>query len=141
MHARLALGSASIEKEAAMGELELELRDFFGTLDRMEFEPLFDRVTDDMQGVDEISRSWTRGKSEFATKVGLLTEAISDLRTEITGTVEHIWGDTGVVTCWIEQDYTHEGAPQHVSTPTTAVFRRVDGAWKMALFHSIPVSE
>jgi ketosteroid isomerase-like protein len=121
-------------------ELEQELRDFFGGLDRMELEPLVERLTDDMQGVDEISRRWTRGKSEFAAKVGVLTEKVSDLRTEITEIVEHVWGDTGVVTCWIEQDYNFEGAAQHVSAPTTVVFRRADGAWKMALFHSIPVS-
>jgi len=122
-------------------ELETELRDFFGALDRMELEPLVDRITDDMQGVDELSRRWTRGKSEFAAKVGVLSEAVSDLRTETTDVVEQIWGETGLVTCWIEQDYTYEGAAQHVSAPTTIVFRRVDGAWKMALFHSIPISE
>jgi ketosteroid isomerase-like protein len=134
-------GQASTGKEETMGgELEQELRDFFGALDRMELEPLVERMTDDMQGVDEISRRWTRGKSEFAAKVGVLTEKVSDLRTEITDIVEHVWGDTGVVTCWIEQDYTYEGAVQHVSAPTTVVFLRVDGAWKMALFHSIPVS-
>jgi hypothetical protein len=122
-------------------ELETELRDFFGALDRMELEPLVDRITDDMQGVDELSRRWTRAKSEFAAKVGVLSEAVSDLRTETTDVVEQIWGETGLVTCWIEQDYTYEGAAQHVSAPTTIVFRRVDGAWKMALFHSIPISE
>ena len=123
------------------GELEQELRDFFGALDRMELEPLVERITDDMQGVDEISRGWTRGKNEFEAKAVLLMETISDVRTEITDIVEHIWGETGVVTCWIEQDYTYEGAAQHVSAPTTVVFRRVDSGWRMAVFHSIPISE
>jgi SnoaL-like domain len=122
------------------GELEQELRDFFGALDRMELEPLVERLSDDMQGVDEIARGWTRGKSEFAAKAALLTEAVSDLRTEITDVMEHIWGDTGVVTCWIEQEYAYEGAAQQISAPTTVVFRCIDGVWKMALFHSIPVS-
>ena len=122
------------------GELEQELRDFFGALDRMELEPLVERITDDMQGVDEISRGWTRGKSEFEAKAALLMETVSDVRTEITDIVEHIWGETGVVTCWIEQDYTYEGAAQHVSAPTTVVFRRVDSGWRMAVFHSIPIS-
>jgi hypothetical protein len=60
------------------GELEQELRDFFGALDHMELEPLVDRITDDMQGVDEISRRWLGGESEFAAKVGVLTMALSD---------------------------------------------------------------
>ena len=123
------------------GELEQELRDYFGALDRMELEPLLERLTDDMQGIDEISQGWTRGKSAFAAKVGVLTEKISDVSTEITDVVEHVWGETGVLTCWMEQDYTYEGAEQHVSAPTTVVFRRMDRAWKMAVFHMIPVSE
>jgi SnoaL-like protein len=122
------------------GELEQELRDIFAALDRMELEPLVDRLSDDMQGIDELSRRWTRGKSEFAAKVDVLRETVSDLRTEITDIVEHIWGDTGVVTCWIEQDYTYEGEARHISAPTTVVFHRVDGAWKMSVFHSIPIS-
>ncbi len=82
------------------GELEQELRDFFGALDRMELEPLVERITDDMQGVDEISRGWTRGKSEFEAKAALLMETVSDVRTEITDIAEHIWGETGVVITW-----------------------------------------
>ena len=78
------------------GELEQELRDFFGALDRMELEPLVERITDDMQAVDEISRGWTRGKNEFEAKAVLLMEAISDVRTEITDIVEHMpGGETG----------------------------------------------
>ena len=106
----------------------------------MELEPLVERITDDMQGIEEISRGWTRGKSEYEAKAASLMETVSDVRTEITDIVEHIWGETGVVTCWIEQDYTYEGAAQHVSAPTTVVFRRVDGGWRMAVFHSIPIS-
>jgi SnoaL-like domain len=141
MEARLAPGRRQPARRNTMvGELEQELRDFFGALDRMELEPLVERLSDDMQGVDEISRRWTRGKSKFAAKIGVLTEAVSDVRTEITDIVEHIWGETGVVTCWIEQDYRYEGRGSHVSAPTTVVFRRVDDAWRMALFHSIPIS-
>ena len=35
---------------------------------------------------------------------------------------------------------THlEGKQQHVSAPTTLVFRREDGEWKYLLFHLIPL--
>jgi ketosteroid isomerase-like protein len=122
------------------GELDHELREFFAALDRNEVEPLIDRMADDMQGVDEISRRWIRGKDDMAAYARAITEAVSDPRTEIKEVEEHLWGETGLVTCWIEQDYTYEGAAQHISAPTTVVFRRMDGAWKIALFHSIPVS-
>ena len=52
---------------------------------------------------------------------------------------EVIWGDAGVLTCWLEQDYTFKGTKQHISAPTTVVFRRDNGAWKMVVFESIPL--
>jgi hypothetical protein len=45
------------------------------------------------------------------------------------------------VTCWLEQDYTLDGDAQHVSAPTTIGFVRIDGGWKVSLFHSIPLAE
>jgi ketosteroid isomerase-like protein len=54
---------------------------------------------------------------------------------------ERVWGDTGVLTCWLDQDYTMDGKAQHVSAPTTIVFRREGVEWKLALFHSIPLPD
>ena len=66
MEARLAPDRASTNEEGHDGrELEQELRDFFGALDHIELEPLVERITDDMQGIEKISRGSTRGKSEF----------------------------------------------------------------------------
>ena len=64
-----------------------------------------------------------------------------DVRTELRDAEERVWGDTGMLTCWLDQDYTMEGNAQHVSAPTTIVFRREGGEWKLALFHSIPLPE
>jgi len=43
-------------------------------------------------------RAGSSSAPRFAARVGLLTEALGDLGTEIRDVVEHIWGDTGVVT-------------------------------------------
>jgi len=42
-------------------------------------------------------------------------ESVEDLPTELRDVHEETFGDAGIVTCWIEQDYTFEGEPQHVS--------------------------
>lgn len=70
-----------------------------------------------------------------------LIGAVSNLRTELRDVEERMWGDTGLVTCWLEQDYELEGNAQHVSAPTTIVMRRHDGEWKLALFHSTPLPD
>ena len=123
------------------GELERAARDLMARLDALDVDALLESATGDMQGVDELSRRWLRGKDEADPYLRQLVGALGGVRTELGDVEERIWGDTGVVTCWIDQDYTLEGKPQHVSAPTTIVFRREDGDWRMALFHSIPLPE
>ena len=123
------------------GELESVVRDVFEAIDRMDLDAVEARFADEAQSVDEISRRWLRCKQELADYMKQLEGAVSDIRTELRDVEEQAWGDTGVVTCWLEQNYTMESAGQHVSAPTTCVLRREDGDWKIALFHSVPMGE
>jgi SnoaL-like protein len=68
-------------------------------------------------------------------------EMVNDVHTTLRDVTERIWDDTGVLTCWLEQRYTLEGNKQQISAPTTIIFRRTKAEWKLALFHSIPLSE
>ena len=123
------------------GELANATSEFLAALDSMDIDRLMAAFTEDGQGVDELSRRWLRGRSEVDGYLRGMMSAVSDIRTEIRDEEERVWGDTGVLTCWIDQEYTLEGKQQHVSAPTTIVFRREGGTWKAALFHSIPLPE
>jgi len=123
------------------GELKKAADGFVAALDAMDVDRMMQAVTEDAQGVDEISRRWVRGRPEFDSYLRELMASVSDVRTELKDAEERVWGDTGVLTCWLDQDYTANGAAQHVSAPTTVVLRREGGEWKMSLFHSIPLPE
>ncbi len=123
------------------GELKSVANDFVAALDSMDVDRMMETATEDAQGVDEISRHWLRGRGEVDSYLRELMGAVSDVRTELRDAEERVWGDTGMLTCWLDQDYTMEGNAQHVSAPTTIVFRREGGQWKLALFHSIPLPE
>jgi uncharacterized protein (TIGR02246 family) len=123
------------------GDLERPVRDLFEALDRMDVEGMEKTIAKDAQSVDEISRRWLRSKDEIGRYLRQLAGAVSEVRSELRDVHEQAWGDAGVVTCWLEQDYTIEGAGQHVSAPTTFVLRREDGDWRIALFHSVPLPE
>jgi ketosteroid isomerase-like protein len=123
------------------GELANVTSEFLAALDSLDVDRLMATFTDDGQGVDELSRRWLRGRSEVDGYLRGMMGAVSDIRTELRDEEERIWGDTGILTCWLDQDYTLEGKQQHVSAPTTIVFRREGGTWKAALFHSIPLPE
>jgi hypothetical protein len=97
--------------------------------------------TDDIEVVEEISRQWLRGRDAVVGYVRLLVTQVSDVHTEIRDVNERVWGDVGVLTHWLDQTYTYEGNAVQISAPTTLVFRRESGEWKMALFHSVPLPD
>ena len=123
------------------GELEALVRDIFAAVDRKDSDAVLSAIDEDAQGIDEISRRWIRGRDEVHEHWYKGLAAVENIRTELRDFSESTIGDVGIVTCWGEQDYTLEGNAQHISAPMTTVFRRRGDAWKMVLFHSIPLPE
>jgi uncharacterized protein (TIGR02246 family) len=123
------------------GQLEQVATDFFAALDSLDVDAMLQVLTDDAQGVDEISRRWIRGREDVSAYIRQLASSVSSVRSEATDVSESIFGDVGVVTCWLDQTYTLEGQEQSVSAPTTMVFRNEGGDWKLSLFHSVPLPD
>lgn len=123
------------------GQLEQVVTDFLAALDSLDVDAMLRGLTDDAQGVDEISRRWIRGRADLSAYIRQLASSVSSVRTEASDVSESIFGGVGVVTCWLNQTYTLEGQEQSVSAPTTIVFRNEGGDWKLSLFHSVPLPE
>jgi len=124
------------------GELETTVNGFFASLDAMDAETLVAALDEDVESVDEITRRWLHGRAEVEAYLRqLIAGSVSDVSSRLIDAHERSFGDLGVVTGWLEQDYLLDGAPQHVSAPTTILLRRRGGEWKLTLFHSIPVAE
>ena len=123
------------------GELTSVAKDFFSALDALDADRMAKMLTEDVQSVDEGSRRWVRGRGDVDNYLRELLPAVSDVTTQLRDAEERIWGDTGLLTCWIDQDYTMHGTPQHISAPTTMILRRDGSGWKLVLWHSIPLPE
>ncbi len=123
------------------GELEAVVHKLFAAIDERDAEAALRLGADDMQGIDELSRQWMRGVDEVAEYVRDLVTQVDDVRSEIHDVHESVWGDVGLVTFWLEQDYTLDAERHHISAPSSVVLRRDDGEWRMVLFHSIPLPQ
>jgi ketosteroid isomerase-like protein len=123
------------------GDLETKVREFLRLLDAKDFDAMSRTTTEDVQGVDELSRRWMRGGGALRDYFTQFGPQLSDIHSKLSDMRETVWGDTGVVTCWLEQDYSYQGENQHISAPTTAVLRRSGSDWKLALFHSVPLPQ
>jgi ketosteroid isomerase-like protein len=121
--------------------LEQEARRLLELLDEMDVEGLAAMLTDDAQGVDEISRGWRRGRAELSDYLSALEGTVVDVQSEMSDLHATSWGDVGVVTFMLGQTYEIDGRKQILSAPTSLVFRRQGDDWKVALIHSVPLPE
>lgn len=122
-------------------ELEQETARFLAHLDAMNVAGLSAMVADEIQSIDEITRSWRRGRTAVETYLAELADAVQDVRSQITDFHVTVWDETGLVTFVLQQTYRMDGAAQSVSAPTSLVFKREGDAWKVALIHSVPLPE
>lgn len=124
-----------------VGALEAAVRDVLGAFDRQEYGGILRLAMPDAQGVDEIARRWLRDADEVEAYFKQLEGAVDDVSSTLSDVREDDWGDVGLVTCWLEQDYTLDGEPRHVSAPSSFVLRRYEGEWRIALIHTVPLPE
>jgi ketosteroid isomerase-like protein len=127
--------------ERTATSLEEHARRVFAAIDAMDIAAMSAMITDDAQGVDEISRAWIRGRAALEDYFGQIEGAVEEVRSQVKDIHVSEWGDAGTVTCVLEQTYRMQGREQRITAPTSLAFRREGGEWKIAVFHSVPLPE
>jgi ketosteroid isomerase-like protein len=127
--------------EDAVATLEQATRQVLTLLDALDIHGLSAMLTDDAQGVDEITRGWTRGRAAFDEYFSKLEGEVTDVRSQIRDLHAEAWGDVGLVTFVLDQTYKRSGEDQAIAAPTTIVFRQRGDGWKAALIHSVPFAD
>jgi ketosteroid isomerase-like protein len=115
--------------------------EMYRLLDDLEIGAVAALLTADAQGIDEISRTWVRGRTALEAYLDEIRLVVGDLRSTIRDLEVVAWGDTGAVTFVLEQTYSYDGRRTRITCPTTFVCRREDGRWKIAVMHSMPLPE
>jgi ketosteroid isomerase-like protein len=110
-------------------------------LDAMDLDGLSAMVTDDVQSVDEITRGWTRGRAAVDAYMSQLKNTVSDVHSQMNEAHERVWDDIGLITFVLDQTYTMDGEQHTISAPTSILFRREEGEWRIALIHTVPIPE
>jgi ketosteroid isomerase-like protein len=127
--------------EQMAAALERETRHFLELLDSLDMSGLAAMFTDDAQGVDEISRGWTRGRAALEAYLAQLEGTVANVRSQLSDFHATTWGDTGLVTFVLDQTYSINEQVQRLSAPTSLLFLRQDDDWKVALIHSVPIPD
>jgi ketosteroid isomerase-like protein len=127
--------------EQMAAALERETRHFLELLDSLDMSALAAMFTDDAQGVDEISRGWTRGRAALEAYLAQLKGTVANVRSQLSDFHATTWADTGLVTFVLDQTYSINEQVQRLSAPTSLLFLRQDDGWKVALIHSVPIPD
>jgi ketosteroid isomerase-like protein len=126
---------------AVASTLESMAQELFDALDRKDLDPIVRLATDDVQGVDEISRGWLRGRAAMEAYFKSLGEQVSNIRSTLSDVHAVEVGDVGIITLVLNQEYDIGGQRASIHAPTSIVVRRVDGDWRIVLLHSVPLAE
>jgi uncharacterized protein (TIGR02246 family) len=121
--------------------LEQQAHRIFELVDAMDARGMAAMIADDGQGVDEISRAWMRGRGSLEQYFAQLENLVDGVSSRVRDVHVADWGDTGVITCVVDQTYTLGGEEQQITAPTSITCRKQDGDWKIAVFHSVPLPD
>ena len=121
--------------------LESIARELFEALDRLEFDRIVGLATDDVQAVDEITRGWLRGRPAMEAYFASMVGQVSDIHSTLSDLRAVDLGDIGIATMVLDQDYDLGGQRISIHAPTSIVTRRVDGEWRVALLHTVPLAD
>lgn len=113
--------------------------DFFRHLDAKDDGFLRATFAEDSQVTDEISRGWLRGRAALEEYFAENLPRITEIHSRIDEAEERRWGDLVVETFVLRQSYIYDGTRSDIEAPTTMIWRRENGTWKLTLMHSIPL--
>ncbi len=125
---------------AVSSTLESIAHELFDALDRKDFDRIARAATDDVQGIDELSRGWMRGRGAMEAYFASLANEVSNIHSTLSDIHAVEFGDVGIVTLVLDQEYDAGGQHTSIHAPTSIVARRVGGEWRMALLHSVPLA-
>jgi len=122
-------------------ELEGIVTKMFEELDKLDVENFLAFFSEEVQWVDEFSRKWSRGgKKNLEEFFSEVVKTISEMKSTPSDIHTVMHDDVALVTLLLTQTYTHQGNEVDIQAPTTIGFVRENGAWKVSVLHSIPLT-
>lgn len=123
-------------------DFKAEVRELFARFDRQDWKGIKALLSDDPQGVDEISRRWLRGKGAIDGYFAELQKmGVDGIRSKPSDFAVKQYGDVALVTCMVDQRYEADGADVSITAPVSVLFHRRGAEWKIESIHAVALPE
>jgi uncharacterized protein (TIGR02246 family) len=113
------------------------IHELFAALDTMDVERVTGLMSDDVQGVDEVRRVWLRGKPAVTKYLAGVARSVDHVTAQISDISVTDGDEARAVTFVLDLVYNAGGREQSAHAPTSALLRREQDSWKIALYHSV----
>lgn len=126
-----------------MSKLPIQvLQDLFAALDQKDSESILALLSPDVVMVDEISRSWLRGKEAVARQIQAVlsaTDAVQSCLSDVQ--LQPLGPEVVLVTGWLDQTYILKGDQQAITAPLSGCLQHDNDVWIVASLHAIPLMD
>lgn len=122
-------------------ELEKRTQELLMHFDAIDVEAIKAMMSDNAQGIDELSRKWLRGMESLEDYFLTVVSQMSDVHSDPSDFCVRMHGEVGIVTFMLNQSYRFAGAIYKVTAPSTVIYVREHGDWKVALVHSVAIPD
>jgi ketosteroid isomerase-like protein len=112
------------------------LREFWARFDAKDYVALMAMMTEDAIETDDLAKVWLRGHAAIGEHFARIGERYEDSHTLLEDVRVTETAAAAVVACVVHYQMRWDGQPASVEAPTTMIFVRGAGAWRIALLHT-----
>lgn len=111
-------------------------REFWAHFDAKDHQALVALMTDDALETDDLAKVWLRGRSAIAEHFAAMGNRFEESDTALEDVKVTETPGMAVLTCVVHYRMKWDGEPGSWQWPTTMIFVRASGAWRIALLHT-----
>jgi ketosteroid isomerase-like protein len=119
-----------------MSNAEQLSREFWAHFDAKDWEALLAMMTPDAMETDDLAGGWLRGPAAIGEHFAGMGPRYEDSHTTLEDVEVAETTDTAVITCVVHYEMRWDGQPGTWRWPTTMIFKRQAGEWRLALVHT-----
>jgi ketosteroid isomerase-like protein len=116
--------------------LEERAREFWSHFDVKDHRALVDMMTQEAMETDDLAQRWLHGQAAIEEHFARMGKRYEDSHTRLEDVTVNESPETAVLTCVVHYQMRWDGQPGEWRWPTTMIFVRKAGEWRIALVHT-----
>lgn len=115
---------------------EQRVHQFWALFDAKDYQALLAIMTDDAMETDDFAKVWLRGRAAIRENFARIGKRFDESHTRVRDVQVTETPEIAVATCVVNYQLLWDGSPFTADAPTTMIFVREPGTWRLRLLHT-----